>query len=354
MIIGEFYVTSARIVMCTAFKLEMTQKEGYVWFLPGWFERNWYDVDALKMQKVKQLEAGLEDNGEGQGFQMGSKGVNIGALPDCTTQEMLQAINGHLSLIHEHLANDDVLTEDGRTVMKWKIDLAEEMRKIVNSKPINKPMAPQISMVNESKDVDFNLTGSYFNLTKPSTSEDLGLNKYSGYVYDAVWLYAKSLDTLVKQSNKSYIQNLHSPRTVQEFVSIINKMDFQGVSGRINFKGRNSRLSNIRIMQWRQPNNGSQWGWFEVGEYEPNYEKDPNSQDNSTNGRLTEWEPNAIVWQTADGKKPLDNPKECGILSSFATNLDIECQLAITIAFIIGFAVLLLNLFIVLLVFKRR
>jgi len=200
----------------------------------------------------------------------------------------------------------------------------------------------------------------HFNLTEHSyplnrNLQDPILNKYSGYVYDAVWLYAKSLDTLVRQSNKSYIQNLHSPRTVEEFVKIINQTDFQGVSGRINFKGRTSRLSNIRIMQWRQPRNSSKFQWFEVGEYEPNYDKDLTaSLDNSTNGQLTEWDPEAIVWQTVDGKKPLDNPKECGILSSFATNLDIECQLAITIAFIIGFALLLLNLFIVLLIFKRR
>ena len=33
-------------------------------------------------------------------------------------------------------------------------------------------------------------------------------NKYSGYVYDAVWLYALALDRLIKQ-NKSYIQVIH-------------------------------------------------------------------------------------------------------------------------------------------------
>ncbi len=37
-------------------------------------------------------------------------------------------------------------------------------------------------------------------------------NKYSGYVYDAVWLYALALDRLIKQ-NKSYIQDIH--RSVQ-------------------------------------------------------------------------------------------------------------------------------------------
>lgn len=361
-IIGEFYASSARIVMCTAFKLEMTQKEGYVWFLPGWYDPYWYDVDSLKVAKEKNRQSVVSDSSDGTGFGLEPGKNNIGPLPDCTTAQMLEALNGHLSLVHEHLANNDVVTEDGRTVMKWKLDMAEAMKKISENKKTslgrlaNNPSNPEqaVNKTNETlAQMHFNLTEQSYPLNR--NLQDPVLNKYSGYVYDAVWLYAKSLDTLVRQSNKSYIQNLHSPRTVEEFVKIINQTDFQGVSGRINFKGRTSRLSNIRIMQWRQPRNSSKFQWFEVGEYEPNYDKDLTaSLDNSTNGQLTEWDPEAIVWQTVDGKKPLDNPKECGILSSFATNLDIECQLAITIAFIIGFALLLLNLFIVLLIFKRR
>lgn len=96
-------------------------------------------------------------------------------------------------------------------------------------------------------------------------------NKYSGYVYDAVWLYALALDKLIKQ-NKSYIQDIHrsvffycfwtgkmqlfndifwflfSERSVNEFVNIISTMDFQGVTGRINFHNGNSRLSNIKVL----------------------------------------------------------------------------------------------------------
>jgi hypothetical protein len=34
--------------MCEAYKLGMTQREGYVWFLPGWFKENWFDTDFLK------------------------------------------------------------------------------------------------------------------------------------------------------------------------------------------------------------------------------------------------------------------------------------------------------------------
>ena len=34
--------------MCAAYQLEMTQREGYAWFLPGWFDNNWYDIDELR------------------------------------------------------------------------------------------------------------------------------------------------------------------------------------------------------------------------------------------------------------------------------------------------------------------
>jgi hypothetical protein len=26
----------------------MTQKQGYVWFLPTWYKHDWYDIDALR------------------------------------------------------------------------------------------------------------------------------------------------------------------------------------------------------------------------------------------------------------------------------------------------------------------
>ncbi len=78
-------------------------------------------------------------------------------------------------------------------------------------------------------------------------------NKYSGNVYDAVWLYALALDRLIKQ-NKSYIQDIHSERSVGEFVKIIADTDFHGVTGRINYaSGRNSRLSNVKVGKLLQP-----------------------------------------------------------------------------------------------------
>ena len=83
---------------------------------------------------------------------------------------------------------------------------------------------------------------------EPNEKSDFNIeaNKYSGYVYDAVWLYALALDKLVKQ-DQSYIQDIHSNRSVNAFVDIIHSMDFNGVSGRINFVHSNSRLSNVQV-----------------------------------------------------------------------------------------------------------
>ena len=73
-------------------------------------------------------------------------------------------------------------------------------------------------------------------------------NKYSGYVYDAVWLYALALDKLDKEY-PAYIQDIHSQRSNDKFMEIIRKTDFNGTSGRINFDHGhgNSRLSNIKV-----------------------------------------------------------------------------------------------------------
>ena len=64
-IIGEFFERAGRIIMCEAFKQGMTQKQGYVWFLPGWYSHDWYDVDSLRAS--------------GREF-----------MPNCTTKDMIE------------------------------------------------------------------------------------------------------------------------------------------------------------------------------------------------------------------------------------------------------------------------
>ena len=66
-IIGEFFERAARVIMCEAYKQGMTQKEGYVWFLPGWYHHDWFDVDAIR------------ENGAKDEF-----------TPNCTTKQMVE------------------------------------------------------------------------------------------------------------------------------------------------------------------------------------------------------------------------------------------------------------------------
>ena len=131
-------------------------------------------------------------------------------------------------------------------------------------------------------------------------------------------------------------------------------MDFEGVSGRINFKNRPSRLSNVRILQWLK-NTSNHIFENDIGLYSPDYgELENNKQRETYKGKMEIWKDKLIRWQTLDGSKPLDNPKECGILSTLATKLDIDCQLAITLVFIIGFIILVIVIFIVFYVLRRR
>lgn len=44
-IIGDMFDEAVRDVMCQAYHLKMTAREGYVWFLPLWLAPNWYDTD---------------------------------------------------------------------------------------------------------------------------------------------------------------------------------------------------------------------------------------------------------------------------------------------------------------------
>ena len=75
-IIGDFFKNAAQKVMCEAYKLHMTQKEGYVWFLPGWYHPDWYKLDDLRELEVKKNNSEKNDQKE--------------SIPDCSTDEMIQ------------------------------------------------------------------------------------------------------------------------------------------------------------------------------------------------------------------------------------------------------------------------
>ena len=88
----------------------------------------------------------------------------------------------------------------------------------------------------------------------------------------------------------------------------------------------------------------------EIGVYEPNYTPEPTFG----RGRLIEWNADRLRWFTPNGEKPVDHSKDCSILSSFATALNIECEHAITVAFVICFGSLFCLLLLTFIVVKRR
>ena len=100
---ADFYEPAARHVMCQAHKLSMTQAQGFVWFLPGWFKEEWYDIDRLRQKK----QPNNNEDSTSSGGDVNDDDVKMTALkhlPNCTTNELLQALDGALLLVHNNYA----------------------------------------------------------------------------------------------------------------------------------------------------------------------------------------------------------------------------------------------------------
>ena len=78
---------AARNIMCEAYKQGMTQKQGYVWFLPGWYANNWYDLDMLR-----QDDNNISQYGDGFNTDDSTPSQET-FLPNCTTAEMVEVGN---------------------------------------------------------------------------------------------------------------------------------------------------------------------------------------------------------------------------------------------------------------------
>ena len=103
-------------------------------------------------------------------------------------------------------------------------------------------------------------------------------------------------------------------------------------------------LSPLQIIQWYGNTN------HVIGEYQPNYTNDSSKG----NGKLIEWNRLNLKWFTPDGLKPADKSKECSILSDFAEASNLECEQAITVAFVGGFGSLFIMLLLIFIIVKRR
>ncbi|KAF5297767.1 hypothetical protein FQR65_LT09941 [Abscondita terminalis] len=271
-IIADVYDDVARSVMCEAYKLEMTSKQGYVWFLPLWLNTTWYNTTYFN--------------------QVSKEKVN------CTTENMIEAINGYFSMTSAFFAPDNQIMPENKTVGEWRKE--------------------------------------YEKRAKSFTSD------YAGFAYDAVWTYALALDQLVKDDPEA-ITALHSVNTTNKLVDLVRQTDFYGVSGRIKFRGGPSRFSVINIMQFM--NNST----YIVGSFYPNVSDDSAEV---LGGELF-LNRSRIKWLTPDGKRPDDGslpPNTCA-LRGLAEFLDVECEMAIIILnLIVAFfllAIIVLSLYII-------
>ncbi|XP_030749572.1 atrial natriuretic peptide receptor 2-like isoform X2 [Sitophilus oryzae] len=92
-IIADVVDEIARQVMCEAYKLNMTGAHGYVWFLPMWLNKTWYNTDFFNKEKNESV--------------------------NCTTIEMILGIKGYFSMTHAYYAPENQTMQENITVGAW-------------------------------------------------------------------------------------------------------------------------------------------------------------------------------------------------------------------------------------------
>ncbi|KAF2362436.1 Receptor ligand binding region [Trinorchestia longiramus] len=179
-IIGDLYEDVARVIMCLAYHHEMTARHGYVWFLPQWYSENWFN----------KTEKGDE------------------SLPECTYEQMMDALDGHMSLSYQYFGDDNQTMQTNKTVGEWHTQYEKEV-----------------------------------NLYNTSPSD------YAGFTYDAVWSLAYALDKMAKK-DQSLMVNLRSERSAEAIIGNLESLKFNGVSGEVSFQNSHSRVTDLVVRQF--------------------------------------------------------------------------------------------------------
>lgn len=210
-----------------------------------------------------------------------SKNIN------CTVAEISEMLNGHFSLSHAPYATDDSIMQENITVKEWK---------------------------------NLHLSNS--------------TSHYSGYVYDAVWVYAYALDKLIKESASDLLK-LYSRKSIKRLNQLISETNFNGVSGKIQFGEGGARFSIIEIRQWINKEHKL------IGTFDPTISNDVPFKLNIS---AIQWLHNGII--------PNDGRKSC----IFSNLLGLDCNntqfAVVTILFVI--LVLLISMVSFMFFFKRR
>jgi Protein tyrosine and serine/threonine kinase/Receptor family ligand binding region len=203
----------------------------------------------------------------------------------CTQADIRDAMEGHIAFSYRSFGDDTDVIDSNITVAEWK--------------------------------------KKYMNATKKTS---IHYNDYAGFTYDAVWVYVKALQELVKADNQTenhpYMKKIYSDVTMKKLQTIISEMDFQGVSGRINFN-RGSRSVDINILQWQRDD------FVLVGSYKPKASNDTNGGELVLNGQLR--------W--ARNQKPDDGRISCA-LESVSDLLHVNCHTLMS-ALIVIFCVII-------------
>ena len=111
-------------------------------------------------------------------------------------------------------------------------------------------------------------------------------------------------------SKHRYMRNLYSDETMEKLADLINNMNFQGVSGRIQFSRGGSRFIDINILQWQKND------YVLVGSYKPKiFNRTLIDGELKMNDRIS--------WHNGD--QPTDGRESC-TLKSVADAFNIDCH----------------------------
>ena len=192
---------------------------------------------------------------------------------DCTVEELEKALEGYMILAYQFFGQDDqTILHTNITVKQWKekLNVELDMRSFEQS-------------------------------------------DYSAYSYDAVWSYALAMDKMVR-SNRSMVNDLRDPASIETFVGMLRETEFYGASGMLSFRNSQSRLSDMIISQFSKSN------FTEVGKFYVN-------RDNISHSKLVTNE-NNYRWPCG---RPVDRPPYCNIEGvRVLFNLD-DCTQALTL-----------------------
>ncbi|XP_030639104.1 gamma-aminobutyric acid type B receptor subunit 2-like [Chanos chanos] len=190
-VIGQFDARSAVKVFCCAYKLDMFGRK-HQWIIPTWYQDRWWSDTSST---------------------------------NCTTQNVLAALEGSISVGIETLSSSSVRGISGRTPQEYEQEY--ELRR---------------------------------------RQKGLGFSRFHGFAYDGVWVVAKALTRVMEVLRYRDRYNLHrnlttSEREVGQMIwEAMDETQFFGVTGQVKFQ-KGERVGTVIFSQYQDGRE------VKVGEY---------------------------------------------------------------------------------------